>query len=273
MVIVGAGAEPLVPHGHELPRHHQHAGDVRMRRPVGRRLVALCRTGKAAPANGLAAARLRARLGPSAAADELDLGLLRAHRPVALRDARRVGSAVADRAGGPVGRRADRLQCARRAHGLAAVRAAAPDQSARSVEACRRRRHGGQGLRRQGAEIRRAQAVMRRPGQSGQLAAQHVHLALQPARRVGQGPRVFSQASARHQARRAWARIWARTARRSRRTSSGTTRRRKESSTCSSRSTSACRRPACTPTSFCRPRPGTRRTTSTPPTCIPSFIR
>ena len=55
--------EPLVPHGHELPRHHQHAGDVRMRRPVRRRLVALCRPGKAAPANGLAAARLRARLG------------------------------------------------------------------------------------------------------------------------------------------------------------------------------------------------------------------
>ncbi len=83
--------EPLVPHGHELPRHHQHAGDVRLRRPIGRRLVALCRPGKAAPANRLAAARLRARLGPPAAADELDLGLLRAHRPVALRDARRVG--------------------------------------------------------------------------------------------------------------------------------------------------------------------------------------
>ncbi len=46
------------------------------------------------------------------------------------------------------------------------------------------------------------QAVLRRPGQSGELAAQHVRLALQPAGRVGQGPRIFPQASARHQARR-----------------------------------------------------------------------
>ena len=50
MVIIGAGDEPLVPHGHELPRHHQHAGDVRLRRPVRRRLVALCRPGEAAAA-------------------------------------------------------------------------------------------------------------------------------------------------------------------------------------------------------------------------------
>ena len=53
MVIIGAGDEPLVPHGHELPRHHQHAGDVRLRRPVRRRLVALCRPGKAAAADRL----------------------------------------------------------------------------------------------------------------------------------------------------------------------------------------------------------------------------
>ena len=57
------GDEPLVPLRHELPRRHQHAGDVRLRRPIGRRLVALCRPGEAAPAIGLAAARLRARLG------------------------------------------------------------------------------------------------------------------------------------------------------------------------------------------------------------------
>ena len=118
-------AEPLVPHGHELPRHHQHAGDVRLRRPIGRRLVALCRPGKAAPADRLAAARLRARLVPPAAADEFDLGVLRPHRPVALRDARRVGNSLADGADRSLGRRADRLQRARRAHGLAALRAAA----------------------------------------------------------------------------------------------------------------------------------------------------
>ena len=91
--------EPLVPHGHELPRHHQHAGDVRLRRPVRRRLVALCRPGEAAPAVGLAAARLRPRLEPAAAPAELDLVLLRAHRPVALRDARRRGDPLADGAG------------------------------------------------------------------------------------------------------------------------------------------------------------------------------
>ena len=56
-------AQPLVPHGHELPRDHQSPGHVRLRRPVRRRLVALCRPGKAAPADRLAAARLRARLG------------------------------------------------------------------------------------------------------------------------------------------------------------------------------------------------------------------
>ena len=161
MVIIGAGHEPLVPHGHELPRHHQHAGDVRLRRPVGRRLVALCRPGKAASANGLVAAGLRARLGPSAAADEFDLVVLRAYRPVALRDARRVGNAVADGAGGPVGRRADRLQRARRAHGLAAVRAAASRPIRSRCRSGRRRGHGGEGLRRQGAEVRRAEAVMR----------------------------------------------------------------------------------------------------------------
>ena len=98
MVIIGAGMNHWYHMRHELPRHHQHAGDVRLRRPVGRRLVALCRPGKAAPADRLAAARLRARLGPPAAAAELDLVLLRPHRPVALRDARRRRNPVADRA-------------------------------------------------------------------------------------------------------------------------------------------------------------------------------
>ncbi len=78
--------QPLVPHGHELSRHHQHAGDVRLRRPVGRWLVALCRAGKAAPANRLAAAGLRAGLEQSATPHELYLCLVCAYRSVALRD-------------------------------------------------------------------------------------------------------------------------------------------------------------------------------------------
>jgi nitrate reductase alpha subunit len=35
MVILGAGDQPLVPHGHDLPRHHQSSGDVRLHRPAG----------------------------------------------------------------------------------------------------------------------------------------------------------------------------------------------------------------------------------------------
>ncbi len=77
-------SEPLVPHGHELPRHHQHAGDVRLHRPGRRRLVALCGAGKAAPADRLGAAGLRAGLEPPAAAHELDLVLVCPYRPVAL---------------------------------------------------------------------------------------------------------------------------------------------------------------------------------------------
>ena len=181
-------SQSLVPHGHELPRHHQHAGDVRLRRPIRRRLVALCRPGKAAPANRLVAARLRPRLEPSAAAGKFDLVVLCAYRPVALRDARRVRNSFSDGAGRPVGRCADRLQCARRTHGLAAVSAAAAGQPARSLQAGGRFGSGGQGLRRQGLEVRRVEARLRRSGQPNQLAAQSLRLALQSPRRVGQGP-------------------------------------------------------------------------------------
>ena len=99
MIIIGDGDEPLVPLRHELPRRHQHVGDVRLHRPVGRRLVALCGPGEAAPAIGLAAAGVRARLEPAAASAELDLVLLCAHRPVALRDTRCVRDHLADGSG------------------------------------------------------------------------------------------------------------------------------------------------------------------------------
>ena len=103
---------------------------------------------KLRPQIGLAAARLRARLEPPAAAAELDVVLLCPHRPVALRDARRRRDPLADGAGRALGRRADRLQRARRAHGLAAVRAAARDQSARGGQEGRGGRQGAEGLRR-----------------------------------------------------------------------------------------------------------------------------
>ena len=59
----------------------------------------------------------------------------------------------------------------------------------------------------------------------------------------------------------------------SRRRSPGMIRRRRESSISSSPSTSVCRRAVSTPTSCCRPRPGTRKTISIRLTCIPSSIR
>ena len=50
--------QPLVPHGHELPRHHRPARYVRLRWSVGRWLGSLCRPGKAAAPNRLATACL-----------------------------------------------------------------------------------------------------------------------------------------------------------------------------------------------------------------------
>ena len=75
-------------------------------------------------------------------------------------------------------------------------------QSARGGEAGRRLRQGAEGLRRRRAEVGRAEALLPRPGQPEELAAQHVRVALQPAGLLRQGPRVFPQAPARHLARR-----------------------------------------------------------------------
>ena len=129
------GDEPLVPRRHELPRRHQPADDVRLRRPERRRLGALRGPGEAAPADRLDGAGLRARLDPPAAADEQHQLLLRPHRPVALREARHGRDRLARSADKEAVRRQhDRLQRARRAHGLAAQRAAAEDQPAAGGE-------------------------------------------------------------------------------------------------------------------------------------------
>ena len=151
--------EPLVSRRHELPRRDQHAGHVRLRRPVGRRLVALRRPGEAAPSSGVGAARLRARLEPATAPAELDVVLLHAHRPVALRDADAEGDPFADRASGPVGRLDHRLQHPLDADGLAAGLSDA-DARTRSTIAARRAAAGMEaaGLRRQGAEVGRTRS-------------------------------------------------------------------------------------------------------------------
>ncbi|GIX24157.1 MAG: hypothetical protein KatS3mg122_1388 [Caldimonas sp.] len=53
MVIIGAAMNHWYHSRHELPRHHQHADAVRVRRPERRRLGALRRSGEAAPADRL----------------------------------------------------------------------------------------------------------------------------------------------------------------------------------------------------------------------------
>ena len=188
---------------------------------------------KLRPQIGLAAARLRASTGAGR----------RASRTRPRSSTRTPTSGATRRVGveeilsptapaGSVGRRADRLQRARRAHGLAAVGAAAQAEPAGDRAEGAGRRPRAEGLCRQGAEVRRTADVLRGPGPSRQLAAQHVRVALQPARLVRQGPRILPQAPARHHPRRAGQGPRRRRQARSRRKSPGTTRRRKESSTC-----------------------------------------
>ncbi len=117
-------------------------------------------------------------------------------------------------------------------------RAAAADQSAAGGARCAGRRRRPEGLRGQGAQGRLAEDELHRPGPPGQLAAQPVRLALQPARL--QRARATSTSSS-----TCWAPATACRARTSARTRpsprkwSGTTRRPRASSTCWSRSTSA----------------------------------
>ena len=164
------GDEPLVPHGHELPRGHQPAGDVRLRGPVGRGLVALRGPGEAAAPDRVAAARVRPRLDPAAPADELHLHVVRAHGPVALRDPRRRGHPVPDRTRGRLGRGAHRLQRAGGADGLAAVRPPARGEPARRRPGGRRGGPRGGRVRGGAASLRRAPHGLRRPRRPRQLA-------------------------------------------------------------------------------------------------------
>jgi nitrate reductase / nitrite oxidoreductase, alpha subunit len=89
------GDEPLVPLRHELPRRHQHADDVRLRRPERRRLGALRGQEKLRPQTGWTALAFALDwIRPPRQHEQHQL-LLRAHRPVALREARRRGDPLA----------------------------------------------------------------------------------------------------------------------------------------------------------------------------------
>ena len=175
---------------------------------------------------------------------------------------------------GSLGGDADRLQRARRTDGLAAVGAAVADQSART---CRSGR-GAPGLEAKDYVAKRLksgalQIVLRGSRQSEELATQPVRLALEPAGRIGQGPRVLPQAPARHQARRAWARISANTAAKA---GGGDVARRRARR--KARPAGHARLPDVDHLHVlghrvCRRRRGTRRTISIRPTCTPSFTR
>ena len=94
-----------------------------------------------------------------------------------------------------------------------------------------RSRHGPQGLRGQGAAGRHAADELRGPGRTAELATQPVRLALQPAGLQRQGPRVFPASTCSAPATACRARTSAATTPGPRK-SSGTTRRRRASSTC-----------------------------------------
>src|SRR3546814_1049193 len=93
-----------------------------LRRPDRRRLVALRRPGKTAPADRLDPADVRAGLVSSASPDERHVLLLLQYQPVALRKGQGRGTAVAAGRSTEVFRLDRRPEPARRAHGLAAVR-------------------------------------------------------------------------------------------------------------------------------------------------------
>ena len=139
MVIIGAGDEPLVPHGHELPRRHQHAGAVRMRGTFRGRLGPLRGPGKAPAANRMAASRLRSDWSrPPRQMNSTSMWY--AHSDQWRYETLTAGEdRFADGARGRLGRQPDRLQHPRRADGMAAVGPAIEDKPVGPSRAARRR--------------------------------------------------------------------------------------------------------------------------------------
>ena len=119
MVIIGAAMNHWYHCRHELPRRHQPADDVRLHRPKRRRLGALRRSGKAAPADRLDC-RWPSRWTGSVRRAQNGTSFFYATPTSGATKARMEDITVAIADPG-LGRQHDRLQRARRAHGLAAL--------------------------------------------------------------------------------------------------------------------------------------------------------
>ena len=142
---------------------------------------------------------------------ELHLVLLRAHRPVALREAGRGGDPLA--AGRPNDYTGSLIDFNVRAERMGWL-PSAPQLQTNPLQVCRDAAAAGIDPKDYAVEQLKDGALrmsLRRSGQPGELPAQPVRLALQPARHLGQGPRVLPQAPARYAERRP-GRTWARTA-------------------------------------------------------------
>ena len=173
---------------------------------------------KLRPQTGWTRARLCAGLAPPAAADEFHQLLLQSYRRSgatkswrSARSPRRLTDTAATAA------HADRLQREGRADGLAALGAA----TWRPIRLGSRRRRKPRPRRCRTMSRARCDPgalhfASRGPRRAGEFPAQHVRLAVQSARRLGQGSRVFPEIPAGHRPRRAGQGPWRRRCRETR---------------------------------------------------------
>ena len=266
----GRRHQPLVPLRPDLPDVPGAGDALRLRGRERRRLGALRRPGEGPAAGGLADDRLRARLGAPAAPPVGHPVLLPGHRPVALRalPARRPGLAARPRAPGGHVTSSTSTRSAPASAGCPHTRAST---ARRSTWPTRRERAGHRAgrLRRPRAARGAAALRLRGPRRAREPPEGADGLAGEPAGLLRQGPRVLPQAPARHHRERG--------ARRGDPAGAAAARGAlaRPGARGQARPAHHARLPhdlqtRCSPTSCCRPPPGTRSTTSPPPTCIPS---
>ena len=266
--------QPLVPQQPAVPVGHHRADADRLGRRQRRRSGPLRRPGEAGQPGVVGLDRLRARLGDGAPPPEHarrsttctpTSGATSAATASTTRCPTTIPSASTTRSTTRHG------PCAR-----AGCRSSPSSTRTRSTSCARRAAGAPRPTRpwsdrhRRAPEVRRPRVRHRRPRRARRLAAHLVHLARQRHRHLGQGPRVLHAALPGHRTRPP-SRPSPRTTASPRSRSDPTPRSGRW--TWSSTSTSAWTPRRSTPTSSCRPPPGTRRTTSTPPTCTPSSTR